>query len=75
MFSWFVLCLHRRQFSKRSECKHTEPAGEGQTDGVEEQMVERETRGRCVSGKCSDDDSSRPGNLLLDDKSVIVINI
>jgi len=50
-FVYFVsLCLRRREFSKRSERKHTEPAGEGKTDGVEEQMVERETRGRSVSG-------------------------
>jgi hypothetical protein len=45
-----ALCLHRREFSKCSERKHIEPAGEGQTDSVEEQMVERETRGRSVSG-------------------------
>jgi len=50
-FVYFVsLCLHRLEFSKRSEREHIEPAGEGKTDGVEEQMVERETRGRSVSG-------------------------
>lgn len=47
-----MTCFHRREFSKRSERKHIEPAGEGQTDGVKEQMVERETRGRSVSGLC-----------------------
>lgn len=45
-----ILCLHRCEFSKCSERKHIESAGEGQTDSSEEQMVERETRGRSVSG-------------------------
>lgn len=47
-----ILC-RRREFPERFERQHIELAREGQTDRAEEQMVERETRRRRVSGAVS----------------------